>query len=284
MKSWPSGTTVGPASPASRTGCTSPIPRRPADERRGPGALRGLRRALCRRALPHGGPLRRAAGPPRAVRIRGANFTTTECFRDVSGRDVLRATTENGLEGVVAKRRNSTYRPGRRVAEWVKVKVVNTQEVVIGGWTDGEGRPWGQPGLPAARNPRVADGLDYVGKVGTGFDERALQSIMEQLRALRSRTNPFTGTITDSRGQRCALRASRAWSARWGTANGPRRSPAPPGLARPAPDKTPADVGRESEPSTSAPDEDLAPMRTRTPGPGPRTARSACVWAIASFR
>ena len=62
-----------------------------------------------------------------------------------------------GFEGVVAKRRTSTYRPGRRVAEWVKVKGVIAQEVVIGGWTDGEGRDRGASlgslllGIPGAQ-------------------------------------------------------------------------------------------------------------------------------------
>jgi bifunctional non-homologous end joining protein LigD len=197
----------------------------------------------------------------------GDNFTTTECFRDVAGRDVLRATTENGLEGVVAKRRTSTYRPGRRVAEWVKVKVVNTQEVVIGGWTDGKGGRGASLGSLLLGIPG-ADGLDYVGKVGTGFDERALQSIMEQLRTLRSRTNPFTGTISDAEAKGAHfVRPSLVGEVGYGewTPAGRLRHPTWRGLR---PDKTPADVGRESEPSVSAPDDDLAPMRTRTTGTG----------------
>ena len=194
----------------------------------------------------------------------GANFTTTECFRDVSGRDVLRATTENGLEGVVAKRRNSTYRPGRRVAEWVKVKVVNTQEVVIGGWTDGKGGRGASLGSLLLGIPG-SNGLDYVGKVGTGFDDRALQSIMEQLRALRSRTNPFVGTITEAEAKGAHfVRPSLVGEVGYGewTPAGRLRHPTWRGLR---PDKTPADVGRESEPSTSAPGDDVpAPMRTRS--------------------
>ncbi len=193
----------------------------------------------------------------------GANFTTTECFRDVSGRDVLHATTENGLEGVVAKRRDSTYRPGRRVAEWVKVKVVNTQEVVVGGWTDGKGGRGASLGSLLLGIPG-SEGLDYVGKVGTGFDDRALQSIMEQLRALRSRTNPFVGTITQAEAKGAHfVRPSLVGEVAYGewTPAGRLRHPTWRGLR---PDKTPADVGRESEPSMNEPDDDLALGRTRT--------------------
>ena len=72
-----------------------------------------------------------------ALHLSGETFTTTESFRDVSGRDILAATVQNGLEGVVAKRRDSPYRAGRRHPDWLKVKSFRTQEVVIGGWTRG---------------------------------------------------------------------------------------------------------------------------------------------------
>ena len=201
----------------------------------------------------------------------GANFTTTECFRDVSGRDVLRATTENGLEGVVAKRRDSTYRPGRRVAEWIKVKVVNTQEVVIGGWTDGKGGRGASLGSLLVGIPG-AEGLDYVGKVGTGFDERALQSIMEQLGTLRSRTNPFVGTITAAEAKGAHfVRPSLVGEVAYGewTPAGRLRHPTWRGLR---PDKTPADVGRESEPSASEFEDDAPdPFRVRSAGAGAKS-------------
>ena len=90
----------------------------------------------------------------KSLSLAGATFTTTESFRDVPGRDILDAAVQNGLEGVVAKRRDSPYRPGRRSPDWVKVKSFTTQEVVIGGWTEGQGRADGQPRRPAARDPR----------------------------------------------------------------------------------------------------------------------------------
>jgi bifunctional non-homologous end joining protein LigD len=201
----------------------------------------------------------------------GSNFTTTECFRDVSGRDVLRAVTENGLEGVVAKRRDSTYRPGRRVAEWVKVKVVTTQEVVVGGWTEGKGGRGASLGSLLLGIPG-ADGLDYVGKVGTGFDDRALQSIVEQLRSLRARGNPFGSTITATEAKGAHfVRPSLVGEVAYGewTPAGRLRHPTWRGLR---PDKTPADVSRESETSAGEPDDtDLARLVSR---PSASTAKS----------
>ena len=81
-----------------------------------------------------------------SLHLSGETFTTTESFRDVSGQDVLAAAVQNGLEGVVAKRRDSPYRPGRRSTDWVKVKSFRTQEVVIGGWTEGHGEREGSLG------------------------------------------------------------------------------------------------------------------------------------------
>ncbi len=103
-----------------------------------------------------------------SLHLSGRTFTTTDSFRDVSGEDILAATVANGLEGVVAKRRSSPYRPGRRSPDWIKVKTFRTQEVVIGGWTDGRGERRGELGALLLGVPDV-DGLRYVGKVGTGF-------------------------------------------------------------------------------------------------------------------
>ena len=205
-----------------------------------------------------------------ALQFSGSNFSTTDCFRDVSGRDVLKATTENGLEGVVAKRRNSTYRPGRRVAEWVKVKVITTQEVVIGGWTEGKGGRGASLGSLLLGIPG-ADGLDYVGKVGTGFDDRALTTIGTELQNRTTRTNPFGDTITAAEAKgahfvRPGLVGEVAY-AEW-TPAGRLRHPTWRGLR---PDKTPADVARDADiPLTSE-----AVEHSPDPPPRPPTGASA---------
>src|SRR5260370_30048336 len=98
-----------------------------------------------------------------SLHLSGEAFTTTESFRDVSGRDILAATVQNGLEGVVAKRRDSPYRPGRRSPDWLKVKSFRAQEVVVGGWTEGRGERDGSLGALLLGIPND-DGLRYVGK------------------------------------------------------------------------------------------------------------------------
>jgi bifunctional non-homologous end joining protein LigD len=129
-----------------------------------------------------------------ALHLSGETFTTTETFRDVPGRDILDAATANGLEGVVAKRRDSPYRPGRRGPDWVKVKSFRTQEVVIGGWTEGRGARDGSLGALLLGIPGD-EGLRYVGKVGTGFSERARRDLLADLGPLSVTRSPFEAPL-----------------------------------------------------------------------------------------
>ncbi len=125
-----------------------------------------------------------------SLHLSGETFITTDSFRDVSGQDILTAAEQNGLEGVVAKRRDSAYRPGRRHPDWVKIKSFNTQEVVIGGWTEGRGERAGSLGALLLGIP-AEHGLRYVGKVGTGFSESARRALLDDLRVLSTRTSQF---------------------------------------------------------------------------------------------
>ena len=129
-----------------------------------------------------------------ALHLTGETFTTTEAFRDVSGPDILQATVENGLEGVVAKRRSSPYRPGRRSPDWTKVKSFRTQEVVIGAWTDGQGERLDSLGALLLGIPDEG-GLRYVGKVGTGFSAQARAELLRELRPLASQESPFLAAL-----------------------------------------------------------------------------------------
>ncbi|MEI4274068.1 non-homologous end-joining DNA ligase [Klenkia sp. LSe6-5] len=118
-------------------------------------------------------------------------WTTTPWF-PADGAGVQTASLEHGLEGVVAKRLASPYRPGGRGAEWVKVKNVQHQSVVVGGWRPGNGRRAGGIGslLVGVQGP---GGLRYAGRVGTGFTDRALR---ELARSVTGRTTqPFTGEV-----------------------------------------------------------------------------------------
>lgn len=168
----------------------------------------------------------------------------TPAAHDGPGADVLRAAEQVGLEGVVAKRTDSPYRPGRRSGEWVKVKVVHTQEVVIGGFTRGRGSR--SPGLGALLlGVPDGSGLRYIGKVGTGFTETALSGLRAQLRPLETDRSPFVGTVPR------AEAADATWVspalvgevrfAEW-TSAGRLRHPTWRGLR---PDKEPGEVARE---------------------------------------
>jgi bifunctional non-homologous end joining protein LigD len=95
-----------------------------------------------------------------------------------------------GLEGVVAKRRSSTYTPGRS-GTWRKIKHHTMQEVVVGGWRPGQGRRDGGVGSLLTGVP-TADGLHYVGRVGSGFNDRELDEIQAELAPLARATSPFS--------------------------------------------------------------------------------------------
>jgi bifunctional non-homologous end joining protein LigD len=106
--------------------------------------------------------------------------------------DVLAATAQQGLEGVVAKRHGSPYRPGVRSPDWRKVKNDRTQEVVIGGWKAGRGSRERTVGSLLLGVPDP-DGLRYVGKVGTGFTHAMLDDMLAMLARRERTTNPFIG-------------------------------------------------------------------------------------------
>ena len=87
------------------------------------------------------------------------------------------------LEGVVAKRLDSVYQPGRRGRTWLKMKQHPTQEVVVGGWRPGQGRREGGIGSLLMGMP-TPEGLRYIGRVGSGFNDRTLDEIQALLEPL----------------------------------------------------------------------------------------------------
>jgi len=126
--------------------------------------------------------------------LNGAAWQTP-VHRVGGGRDFLAVTAAHGLEGVLAKRLDSRYRPGERGREWLKVKNVNRQELVIGGWLPGRGRRTGQIGalLMGYHEQEAGDRrtLRYAGRVGTGFDEPELERLGAELDRRRRRSSPF---------------------------------------------------------------------------------------------
>jgi bifunctional non-homologous end joining protein LigD len=107
--------------------------------------------------------------------------------------ELLAASAEQRLEGIVLKRLDSRYAPGKRNGAWLKVKNLGRQEFVIGGWQAGEGRRKNRLGSLLLGYYDGDGELRYAGKVGTGFSEHDLGELLGRLRPLERKTNPFAG-------------------------------------------------------------------------------------------
>ena len=112
----------------------------------------------------------------------------SEAFDD--GEALLEAAREQGLEGVMAKRADSRYQPGRRSRDWLKIKLGERQELVIVGYTRGQGRRASSFGSLVVAVHEDA-GLRWVGNVGTGFDEREIERLLGRLRPLERPDSPL---------------------------------------------------------------------------------------------
>ncbi|HWE08670.1 MAG TPA: DNA ligase D [Solirubrobacteraceae bacterium] len=106
------------------------------------------------------------------------------------GEALLAATEAQGLEGIVAKRLDSRYEPGRRTGAWLKIKHTRRQELVICGWIPGEGRRTDRIGA-LLMGYRENGLLRYAGRVGTGFTEQTLTELAARLAPLRRDTSPY---------------------------------------------------------------------------------------------
>ena len=108
----------------------------------------------------------------------------------LSGLDFFKAAKKMGLEGIMAKRASSLYSPDSRNKEWLKIKVSQRQEVVIGGFTKNEGssKEFSSLLLGVYENGY----LQYVGKVGTGFGDKMQKEMMQQFTPLITTKIPFS--------------------------------------------------------------------------------------------
>jgi bifunctional non-homologous end joining protein LigD len=135
------------------------------------------RKRLLRDAVDFGGPLRMST------------------HRDTDGEAYLREACQRGWEGLVAKRADAPYRAGRRSPDWLKLKCVHEQELVVGGWTDPQRS---RTGFGALLVGYYADGkLRYAGKVGTGFDHRMLTDLSVRFRDLHADRSPFAEPVRE---------------------------------------------------------------------------------------
>ncbi|WP_347755515.1 ATP-dependent DNA ligase [Agrococcus sp. ProA11] len=155
---------------------------------------------------------------------------------------ILEATADRGVEGVIAKRHDSRYKPGRRSADWLKLKHVLAREVVVVGWLEGNGSLAGTVGALVLALPGEDGRLRYAGRVGTGFSHAERDRLRDRLQPRKT-----TPTVDD-------LPADVARKARWvraavaevehteQTASGALRHPVWRGLR---PDKSLADLHAE---------------------------------------
>ena len=180
------------------------------------------RKRLLRDAVDFGGPLRMST------------------HRNTDGEAYLREACQKGWEGLVAKRADAPYRAGRRSPDWLKLKCVHEQELVVGGWTDPQRS---RTGFGALLVGYFDDGkLRYAGKVGTGFDHRVLADLSARFRDLHAERSPFAEPVREKGAHwlRADLVAQIGFS-EW-TRDGKLRHPRYLGLRE---DKAPEDVVRE---------------------------------------
>jgi bifunctional non-homologous end joining protein LigD len=107
------------------------------------------------------------------------------------GQRLLDATAKQSLEGIVAKRLDSRYEPGRRTGAWIKIKHTRSQELVIGGWLPGEGRRTDRIGALLMGYYEPDGRLHFAGRVGTGFTDRTLEELGGKLALIRRDKTPF---------------------------------------------------------------------------------------------
>jgi bifunctional non-homologous end joining protein LigD len=124
------------------------------------------------------------------LKLAGASWQTPP-YEKGGGQAMLEASAKAGLEGIVAKHLESRYEPGRRSGAWMKVKNRNRQELVIGGWLDGEGKRRGYPGALLVGYYDDDGKFVYAGKVGTGFTDQTLDRLNEMLKPLATDKDPF---------------------------------------------------------------------------------------------
>jgi bifunctional non-homologous end joining protein LigD len=207
-----------------------------------------------------------------ALQLDGEAWQTPEQLEG-AGNDVLKATAEQGLEGVLAKRRDSPYKPGARSSSWVKIKNVGRQELVVGGWLAGEGKRKDRIGALLVGVYEPGGSFRYAGRVGTGFSEAELDRLAKLLEPLRREDSPFTAGEKPPRGaifcepQLVAEVEFTEWTAR-----GILRHPSYKGLRD---DKPATEVVREDAPAPAA---TAAGRARKTPvAPGERERPSALV-------
>lgn len=114
------------------------------------------------------------------------------------GKALFEAAKEHGLEGIMAKRKDSKYILGKRTDNWLKIKVKDTADCVIIGYTEGKGNR-GQAFGSLHIAEQTPKGLLYRGKVGTGFDDKLIKEIWTELKGLKKVAKPIKQKLLDDK-------------------------------------------------------------------------------------
>jgi ATP-dependent DNA ligase len=180
--------------------------------------------------------VRRRAWMVDSIKLPNPAYRPNEAIDD--GVALFEAAAAHGLEGIMAKERNSVYLPGKRTSHWFKIKTRHTADCVIIGYTKGKGEreaTFGALQLAQYRGKELA----YVGKVGTGFDERTSRAILAELQKVKPGARPVKEKPVDdsvTTWLEPELVCEVQYSSRVSTGN--LREPV---FVRLRPDKTPAD-------------------------------------------
>ena len=143
-----------------------------------------------------GRPYRERRAALESLGLGAARWAVPPSFGD--GAATYAAAGEHGLEGVMAKRADSAYRPGVRSPDWVKVKLEVTGDFVVGGWRPGARKIGGL----LVGVPRPDGRLTYRGRVGGGIGAALERELLRELEPLRGAASPFAGDVPreDARG------------------------------------------------------------------------------------
>ncbi|MEV4125468.1 non-homologous end-joining DNA ligase [Nocardia sp. NPDC049707] len=173
--------------------------------------------------------------------LRGPHWQVPPRLHGI-GADILAESKRLRLEGILCKRLDSPYLPGRRSPRWTKVKNMRDQEVVIVGWRPGTGRRAGTIGSLLMAVHDDSGNLVYIGSVGTGFTQSALAALQSKLQPLQRDTPTVSADVGDAVWTNPTLVGEVTFT-EW-TGDGRLRHPSWRGLR---PDKSPTEVKRETQ-------------------------------------
>jgi bifunctional non-homologous end joining protein LigD len=177
-----------------------------------------------------------------ALKLSDDYWQTPPALRE-NPKDVLKAALQNRLEGLVAKKLDSSYLPGHRTRDWLKIKAVNRQEFVIGGWIPVKSSAKAGIGALLTGFYDRPDHLVFAGKVGTGFTDAVRKELKEQFRSITRSSSPFANTVPEKEAIFLEPKIVAEIEFREWTQDGKLRHPSFKGLRE---DKDPRDVARET--------------------------------------